>query len=285
LILNAVVLTIRPGNSARAYKKIWNDELDESPLRTITRAQAAGLAALLSPSTQQVTVDWAMRYGEPSIGNRLNKLNNDGHGRILIVPLYPQYSATTTATVVDKVGEALRGVRWQPAIRTLPAYYDRAAYIAAVAQSIRSHLDTLAWKPEKILASFHGLPQTYADEGDPYYRQCLETARLVAADLGLGRDRFAHVFQSRFGRGEWLKPYALDTIVELAKSGIRNVVVVCPGFAADCIETLEEVGIGLAETFKQHGGKNFSLVPALNDSPGSLDMLAKLIRQELAGWL
>jgi ferrochelatase len=253
-------------------------------LRTITRAQAAGLSARLSPSIQ-VTVDWAMRYGEPSIGDRLHKLKSEGHGRILIAPLYPQYSAATTASVADKAGDALKEMRWQPAIRTLPPYYDHPAYISAVAQSVRSHLNALPWKPEKILASFHGLPQICADKGDPYYRQCLESAQLVAEELGFSGDEFAHVFQSRFGRAEWLKPYAVNTITELARSGTRNVVVFCPGFAADCVETLEEVAIGLAETFAENGGDHFSLVPALNATPGSLDMLSTLIRQELQGWL
>jgi ferrochelatase len=284
VLLHGVILTLRPTKSGRAYRKIWNAANDESPLRTITRAQAAGLASKFSPS-EPVTVEWAMRYGEPSIASRIARLKDDGHDRILIAPLYPQYSATTTATVVDKVGEALRAMRWQPAIRTLPAYYDHPAYIAAIAESVRRHLAGLSWKPEKILASFHGLPRTYVEKGDPYYGHCRETARLISEALGLGGERFSVMFQSRFGRAEWLKPYAVDTIIELARAGVRNIVVVCPGFAADCVETLEEVALGLSETFADHGGKNFSLVPALNDSPGSIDMLDRLIRQELQGWL
>lgn len=283
LVLNGVILSFRPARSGRAYRRIWNEKLDESPLRTITRAQSAGLAAKFASTG--VTVDWAMRYGTPAIGDRLKKLTEDGHDRILIVPLYPQYSAATTATAVDKAADALREMRLQPAIRTLPPYYDHPAYIAALAASVRRHLEGLAWKPEKILASFHGLPKAYADKGDPYHRQCLETARLLAGELGLAEDAFGVVFQSRFGRAEWLQPYAVDTVSELARSGLRNLVMVCPGFAADCVETLEEVAIGLAETFAADGGVNFSLVPALNDSPQSLDMLARLIRQELQGWL
>jgi ferrochelatase len=284
LILNGVILTLRPIRSGRAYEKIWNAESNESPLRTITRAQVAGLAERFA-SSPCVTVDWAMRYGAPAIGERLHKLKEHGHDRILIVPLYPQYSAATTATAIDKAADALRQMRWQPAIRTLPAYFDHTAYISAIAQSVRSHLDSLAWRPQKLLASFHGLPQSYADKGDPYYHQCLETARLVAAELGVKDDAYGQMFQSRFGRGEWLKPYAIDTVTQLARSGIESVVVFCPGFSADCVETLEEVAIGLAETFRENGGQNFSLVPCLNDSPHSLDMLSQLIRQELQGWL
>ncbi len=284
ILLNGVILTVRPTRTGRAYKKIWNRERNESPLRTITRAQAAGLSAKLSSLTQ-VTVDWAMRYGQPAIGDSLRKLKDEGHDRLLIAPLYPQYAASTTASVVDKAGDALREMRWQPALRTLPPYYDHPVYIAALAASVRQHLAGLDWKPDKILASFHGLPQIVVDKGDPYHRHCLATARLFAEKMGLGEGEFAHVFQSRFGRSEWLKPYAVDTVAELAKSGARNLVMFCPGFAADCVETLEEVAIGLAETFTESGGEHFSLVPALNDSPGSLDMLSRLIQQELQGWL
>jgi ferrochelatase len=284
LILNGVILTFRPCKSGRAYRKIWNKEGNESPLRTITRAQAAALGSKFSPA-EPVRVEWAMRYGEPSIVSRLGRLKDEGHDRILIAPLYPQYSAATTATVLDKVGEALAGMRRQPAIRTLPPYYDHPAYIEAVAHSVRHHIAGLGWQPETILASFHGLPRSYVDKGDPYYEQCLETARLVADRLELGSDRFSVVFQSRFGRAEWLKPYAVDKVIERARAGVRNIVVTCPGFAADCVETLEEVAIGLAETFAENGGEKFSLVPALNDSAESIDMLARLIRQELQGWL
>ncbi len=284
ILLNGVILTLRPTRSGRAYMKIWNQERNKSPLRTITRAQAAGLSARLSSLTQ-VTVDWAMRYGTPRIGDRLRKLKEEGHDRILLAPLYPQYSAATTASVADKAGDALRKMRWQPAMRTLPPYFDHPAYIAALAESVRRHLAGLDWKPDKILASFHGLPQSFVDKGDPYYDQCLATVRLFAAKMGLAEGELAQVFQSRFGRSEWLKPYARSTVAGLARSGMRNLVMFCPGFAADCVETLEEVAIGLAETFAENGGEHFSLVPALNDSPGSLDMLATLIRQELQGWL
>ena len=284
MLLNGVILTIRPTRTGRAYKQIWNRERNESPLRTITRAQAEGLSGKLS-TLAKITVDWAMRYGEPSIGDRLRRLKGEGHDRILLAPLYPQYAAATTATAVDAAGDALKKMRWQPAMRTLPPYYDHPAYIGALAESVRQHLDGLAWKPDKILASFHGLPQILVDKGDPYYDQCLATARLVAEKMGLADTQFSQVFQSRFGRSEWLKPYAVSTIAELAKAGTRNLVVFCPGFAADCVETLEEVAIGLAETFAHNGGEHFSLVPCLNDSPGSLDMLSRLIRQELEGWL
>jgi protoporphyrin/coproporphyrin ferrochelatase len=283
-LLNGVILTTRPKRSGHAYERIWNREQNESPLRTITRAQAAKLAGRLGEEAG-ILVDWAMRYGSPPVGERLRALKDQGCERVLIVPLYPQYSATTTASVMDAVCDTLKAMRWQPAIRTLPPYYDHPAYIEALAKSLTHHLQGLAWEPDLILASFHGLPVRYFEAGDPYYCHCQKTARLLRERLGVPAERLQVVFQSRFGREEWLKPYAQDTIASLPQQGIKKLAIIAPGFAADCVETLEEIGIGLAETFREKGGEAFSLVPCLNDSADSLEMLAALVRGELSGWL
>jgi len=283
VVLNGVVLTFRPWKSGHAYARIWNKEANESPLKTFTRAQAAGLAGQLRDSPG-IVVDWAMRYGLPPIRDRLEALVRQGCDRILIFPLYPQYSAAPTATVYDSCFAALSTMRWQPTIRGVPPYYDHPAYIAALAASLRRHLASLPWAPDKIIASFHGLPEDYLRKGDPYHCHCQKTTRLLGEALGLSPDRLVITFQSRFGRAEWLKTYTAETVAELARSGTRNVVVITPGFAADCVETLEEIAIGVAETFHANGGQNFSVVPCLNADPESIDLLATLIRQELAGW-
>lgn len=282
-ILNGIILTIRPGRSGHAYEKIWNRERDESPLKTITRAQSEKLAAALED--ERLTVRWAMRYGFPPIAEQLDLLNAEGCDRILVFPLYPQYSAATNATVADKVFGTLKTMRWQPAIRIVPPYYEHPAYIGALAETLNSSLGGLNWKPDRILASFHGLPQSYFDAGDPYYCHCHKTARLLAEHLALPEGFLSLVFQSRFGRAEWLKPYAQQTVEQLPGQGVKNLVMIMPGFAADCVETLEEVAIGLRETFLHHGGENFAAVPCLNDSPASISMLAVISRQELGGWL
>jgi protoporphyrin/coproporphyrin ferrochelatase len=283
VILNGAILTFRPWKSGHAYARIWNAEADESPLKTFTRAQAEGLAAAFR-GAPRINVDWAMRYGLPPIRERIEALVRKGCDRILIFPLYPQYSATTTATVYDSCFAALSLMRWQPTIRGVPPYYDHPAYIAALAASLDRHLASLPWKPDKILASFHGLPETYLQKGDPYHCHCQKTTRLLGEALGLGPESLLTTFQSRFGRAEWLKPYTAESVAELARTGSRSLVVITPGFASDCVETLEEIAIGVGELFHASGGKNFSVVPCLNDSPESIDLLATLIRQELAGW-
>ena len=284
-LLNGIILTVRPSKSGHAYAQIWNKELNESPLKTITRGQAEGVARELQAKYPNVQVDWAMRYGHPSIAERFQKMKDDGCDRILIAPLYPQYSATTTATVMDKLFEHMMKMRWQPAIRQLPAYHDHPAHIEALAASLKQHLAGLSWKPDLILASFHGLPKRYLLEGDPYHCHCVKTARLMAAKAGLKPEELKVVFQSRFGTEEWLKPYAQDTIEELAQNGTKKVLMITPGFASDCVETLEEVAIGLQETFLEHGGEEFSVVPCLNDSDISVKMLAQLCEEELQGWI
>ena len=282
-ILNLTVLTTRPQRSGHAYEKIWNREKNESPLRTITRAQGEKLAARLAGD--RVIVDWAMRYGRPSIGERIRELVREGCTRILVAPLYPQYSAATTATANDTAFRALVRMRRQPAIRTLPDYHDDPGYIDALANSVARALAALRFEPEVVLASYHGLPQAYVDKGDPYYEQCLATTRLLRATLGWSEERLRVTFQSRFGRAEWLKPYTLETVIGLAKTGVKRLAVVTPGFAADCIETLEEIGMQNAEAFRAHGGADFAALPCLNDSEEGMTLIEGLVRRELRGWI
>jgi protoporphyrin/coproporphyrin ferrochelatase len=282
LILNVIILSFRPTKSGHAYESIWNKERNESPLKTITRGQAEAVAKAMGGA---VEVDWAMNYGLPSIADRMQALRDKGCGRILVFPLYPQYSATTTASVVDKVGRAMERIRWQPAVRVVPSYFSEQSYIDAVASSLDAYLKQLAWKPDRILMAFHGLPREYLDKGDPYHCQCQKTARLVRNKLGLSPDYLQLVFQSRFGRAEWLKPYAQDTVEGLPQQGVKNLLMISPGFASDCVETLEELAMGLKETFEEEGGENFAVVPCLNDSAPSIRMLESIIRNELKGWL
>ena len=285
LILNLVILTIRPGRKGRDYDKIWNRERDESPLKTITRAQSEKLSAMLAPMERRITVDWAMRYGNPSITSRLDAMQRAGCERILIVPLYPQYCAATTATVADKVFDALKTMRWQPAVRIAPPWHDDPVYIEAVAGALEAELAKLTFKPEKILASFHGIPKDYLLKGDPYYCQCHKTARLLGARLGLDESKFMLTFQSRFGNAEWLQPYTDKTVIALAESGVKNLAIVTPGFTADCLETLEEIAGENAEFFHHAGGKNFAAIPCLNDSEAGMAVIAHVVLRELQGWL
>jgi ferrochelatase len=284
LILNGVVLTIRPSRSGAKYRSVWNEELDESPLRTITRAQGEKVAAALSARSDLV-VDWAMRYGKPSIASRIEALQAQGCDRLLVFPLYPQYSASTTATVNDKAFEALKAMRYQPAVRTVPAYPDDPVYIAALADSIRAHLAGLDWQPERILASYHGLPKSYVEKGDPYYAQCALTTERLREALGPLGDKLSFTFQSRFGREEWLKPYTDETVAALARDGVKRLAIVTPGFAADCLETLEEIAEENKEIFLEHGGDRFTFIPCLNDSEGGIRVLLHLIERELKGWV
>ena len=283
-ILHVIVLNTRPRHSGKAYDRIWNRELNESPLKTITRNQCRKVAAAFRDRTD-ITVDWAMRYGLPSLEQKIVQLHAEGCERVLLFPLYPQYTATTTASVLDKTFDVLKTMRWQPAIRTVPAFPDHPLYIEALAASLQSHLRCLGWEPDLVLASFHGLPKSYVDGGDPYHQHCLRTVRGMMERLGWDSAQLQAVFQSRFGRGEWLQPYAEDTVRELAASGVRNLVVITPGFVSDCLETLEEVAIEMKETFLEHGGYNFAAVPCINDREWSIRMLVGLIRNELAGWL
>ncbi len=284
LILNGIILTFRPQKSGRAYEKIWNKTLNESPLKTITRGQSEKLQDGFK-DRPEIIIDWAMRYGLPSVAARIDALREQGCDRILFFPLYPQYSAATTATAMDKCFDALKDMRWQPATRSVPPYFDHPAYIDALAKSLKQHIKDLPWKPDMILASFHGLPTEYLTKGDPYHCHCMKTARLLREKMKLAPEKLQVVFQSRFGRAEWLQPYAQATVEGLPAKGVKNLVMIMPGFSADCVETLEEVAIGLDETFKHAGGANFSAVPCLNDSPAAIGMMEILVRQELQGWI
>jgi protoporphyrin/coproporphyrin ferrochelatase len=283
-VLNAIILPLRPGRKGLDYQKIWNDEKNESPLKTITRSQADKLTAALA-SCGGVVVDWAMRYGNPSMRSRLSALMSQGCDRILVVPLYPQYAAATSATVCDEAFRALMKMRWQPALRVAPPYFDNPAYIDALATSLDAHLRTLPFAPEVILASFHGIPQDYFDKGDPYYCHCAKTTRLLRERLRLDDSKLVMTFQSRFGRAEWLKPYTDATVKALAARGVKNLAVITPGFSADCLETLEEIAGENAEYFRHAGGENFAAIPCLNDSEAGMRVIETVVRRELQGWV
>lgn len=282
-ILYGIVLNTRPKRSGAAYRKIWNTERDESPLRTFTRSQAEKLGEALADKTD-VVVDWAMRYGNPSIEGVTRKMIAAGCDRIVMFPLYPQYSATTTATVNDKFFEALAGMRWQPAIRTVPTYHDEPAYIDALAASIENHLASLDFEPEIVIASYHGIPKDYFDKGDPYHCHCIKTTRLLRQRLGWNEGRLIATFQSRFGPQEWLQPYTDKTIEKLAKDGVKSIAVFNPGFVSDCLETLEEIAVEAGELFHASGGKNFTHIPCLNDSADGMKVIETIVRRELSGW-
>ncbi|MBV1701698.1 MAG: ferrochelatase [Hyphomicrobiales bacterium] len=289
-ILNLIILTFRPGRKGKDYASIWNKERNESPLKTTTRSQAEKLAEAfasgrLGAGGDKVVVEWAMRYGKPSIQSGIEGLQARGCDRILIVPLYPQYSAATSATVCDKAFEALAKMRWQPSIRVAPPYYDDPAYIEALAQSLRNSIAELDFEPEVLLASFHGVPKSYLDKGDPYHCHCVKTWRLLRESMGMSVEQFPMSFQSRFGPAQWLKPFTDETVKSLAQSGVRKLAVLTPGFSADCLETLEEIGVENAEYFHHAGGQKFAALPCLNDSPEGMVMLEALVSRELQGWI
>jgi protoporphyrin/coproporphyrin ferrochelatase len=284
-LLYGLVLPIRSRRKARDYQKIWNKEKDESPFKTITRSQTEKLASILEPLGKHVVVDWAMRYANPSIAARLQALLARGCERILVMPLYPQYSAATTATVCDEVFRFLMRLRRQPALRILPPYYDDPYYIEVLASSLKAELKALAFTPDVIVASYHGMPKDYVDKGDPYERQCRRTTELLRAQMGLDETKLIMTFQSRFGRAQWLEPYTIKTMKALARKGVKNLVVVTPGFSADCLETLEEIAVENARVFKRHGGENFTAIPCLNDSEAGMLLIWQLAMRELKGWV
>lgn len=275
-VLRGFVLTTRPRKSAHAYQQVWTAE--GAPLTVITRRQAEAMQQRLGPA---VTVDWAMRYGNPSIGSRLAALKSVGCDRILIAPLYPQYSGATTATVMDMVGATLAEMRWQPAIRTLPPYHDDPAYIDALKISAETALAGLSFTPDLILSSFHSMPERTLMLGDPYHCQCQKTARLLGAAMG---QALTVSFQSRLGRAKWLEPATDTTLEGLPEKGVKKVAVIAPGFSADNLETLEEIAIRGRESFIGAGGTDFAYIPCLNDSAPGLAMLETLLSRELAGW-
>ena len=279
-ILRGIILNTRPKKSAHAYRKVWTEE--GSPLAVITRRQADAMQVRLG---EEVTVDWAMRYGTPSIPERLQALMDAGCERILLAPLYPQYSGATTATVVDKAADKLKAMRWQASLRTLPPYHDDPAYIDALASDLSRQLDTLAFQPEVLLLSFHGMPQRTLDLGDPYHCHCQKTSRLLQEKLARPGLRFRTTFQSRFGRAKWLEPATDVVIEEEAKAGTKRLAIAAPGFSADCLETLEELAIQGREQFTEAGGDHFAALSCLNTSDAGLAMLETLLRRELSGWI
>jgi ferrochelatase len=282
LVFNGIILTTRPRAKGRDYESIWNREKDESPLKTITRSQSDQLAAMLDDP--RLLVDWAMRYGNPSIASRIAALADAGCDRLLVVPLYPQYAAATTATVCDEVFRVLMKMRAQPTLRVAPPYHDDPVYIDALATTLRAELARLPFAPDVILASFHGIPKDYADKGDPYPHHCEITTRLLRERVGMDERKLRLTFQSRFGRAEWLQPYTDKTVEALAKSGVKNLAVITPGFSADCLETLEEIAVENRDIFKAHGGANFAAIPCLNDGAAGMAVIRHLVERELQGW-
>jgi protoporphyrin/coproporphyrin ferrochelatase len=283
-ILYGLVLTTRPRKSGANYAKIWNREKDESPLRTYTRSQSEKLSEALADHPE-IVVDWGMRYGSPSIESAVLRMEAGGVDRIVMLPLYPQYSATTTATANDKFFRALMKMRDMPAIRSVPAYYDEPVYIEALSRSIERHLASIDFEPEVVIASYHGIPKAYFERGDPYHCHCQKTTRLLGERLGWDARKLITTFQSRFGAQEWLQPYTDKTVERLAREGVKSIAVVNPGFSSDCIETLEEIAVEAAEMFRHAGGRNFSHIPCLNDSEDGMMVIETLVRKELAGWV
>jgi ferrochelatase len=282
LILNLVILRLRPRRSARAYAKIWTDE--GSPLLVHTRAQAAALAAGLAREYgEDLVLEYGFRYGEPSIGTALQSLIDRGARKLLVLPLYPQYSGPTGGATFDALAADLGARRWVPDLRLVMHYHDHSRYIAALAGSIRRYWQDHG-RAEKLILSYHGIPERYRDDGDPYYCECLKTTRLLAEELGLAETDYSMCFQSRFGYAEWVKPYTDVVLQELAASGVRSVQVVCPGFAADCLETLEEIAMQYAGLFEAAGGERFEYIPALNAEPAHIDFLLELVRENLQHW-
>ncbi|MEI8145562.1 MAG: ferrochelatase [Alphaproteobacteria bacterium] len=284
-ILNLLILQLRPQKKSKDYASIWNKELDESFLKTITRNQSEKLAHEMKALDDRIIVDWAMRYGNPGIKPVVENLLAQGCERILAVPLYPQFAAATTATANDHLFRALMGMRWQPTIRIAPPYHDEPAYIDALAVSIRNHLATLDFEPEVILASFHGVPRKYLLKGDPYHCHCAKTWRLLREHMGMSPDKLMMSFQSRFGPDEWLKPYTDETVEALAKKGVKKLAIIAPGFSADCLETLEELDGENRHIFMEHGGEQFSYIPCLNDSEAGMSVIKRIVERELMGWV
>ncbi|EDL48410.1 ferrochelatase [Erythrobacter sp. SD-21] len=279
-ILRGIILNTRPKKSAHAYSQVWTE--DGSPLAVITRQQAEAMQVRLGDG---VTVDWAMRYGTPSIPERLKALMDKGCERILLAPMYPQYSGATTATVVDKAGEALGKMRWQPSLRTLPPYHDDPAYIDALEADLTRQLSALDFEPEVLLLSFHGMPERTLHLGDPYHCHCMKTSRLLQARLDGRRFRIRTTFQSRFGRAKWLEPATDHVIAEEAAKGTKRMAIAAPGFSADCLETLEELAMQGRDQFIEEGGEKFAALSCLNTSDAGLVMLETLLRREISGWI
>jgi ferrochelatase len=283
MILNGIILNTRPKKSAKKYASIWTAE--GSPLKVHTEKQAKLLKGWLGQRIKSpFQIEYAMRYGQPSIPDGLDKLKSTGCDRILILPMYPQYAASSTATALDMIGQHLARVRNQPALRTLKHFHDHPAYINALAANIRDYWQREG-RPNVLVMSFHGLPRYSLDKGDPYHCECQKTGRLLAERLGLEKEQYRLTFQSRFGKAEWLQPYTDKTLQELGKAKTERVDVVCPGFVADCLETLEEIAMEVRDTFLSAGGKSFNYIPALNESSAWIDALGQIALENLTGWV
>ena len=275
IILNFIILTFRPSKTAKAYKEIWMKDKNMSPLRHYTIMQSQKLSKKIND--KKIITDYAMRYGSPSIKSKISELKNKGCENLIILPLYPQYAAATTATVCDEVYKTLMQMRWQPSLQIIPHYESEPLYIKALAKSIQKKLSKINWKPDLILASYHGIPKKYFDKGDPYQCYCQKTSRLLSesyTDI-----KIMTTFQSRFGPQEWLQPYTDKTLESLPNEGVKNLLVICPGFSSDCVETLEEISIQGKESFLNAGGLNFDTVPCLNDEPDHIDLFNHLVNK------
>jgi len=275
LILNLFILTFRPSKTAKAYKEIWMKNENMSPLLYYTQKQSEKISKFIKK--ENLYIDFAMRYGNPSIKSKLNSLKDLGCENIIILPLYPQYAAATTATVCDEVYRSLMGMRWQPSLQIIPHYESEPIYIDALIKSIKKKLQNINWKPDLIISSYHGIPKKYFDKGDPYYCYCHKTTRLMKEHFN--QINIQLTFQSRFGPQEWLTPYTDKTLENLPGQGVKNLLVICPGFASDCVETLEEINIQGRESFMNNGGKNFDLIPCLNDDSDHINLFETLIKK------
>ncbi len=285
-ILQGIILTKRPFSSGEAYKSIWNHDKGESPLMTITKDQTTKLRdAMQARYGDRVLVDFCMRYGSPSTKSKVREMVAEGCDRILFFPLYPHYAGATTATANDQFFRALMEEPWQPASRTVPAYYDEPTYIEALAQSVEQAYAAMDTKPDMLVCSYHGMPERYLQQGDPYHCQCVKTSRLLKERLGWSDDKIVSTFQSRFGPEEWLKPYTVDHVADLARQGKKNIAVIAPAFSSDCIETLEEINEEIKESFEEAGGEHFTYIPCLNDDDSHIAALGKIIEDNLSGWL
>ena len=285
-LLQLIILTKRPFSSGKAYAGIWNTERDESPLLTTTRAQAEKVAEVMKARYgDDVIVDFAMRYGNPSTKSVIERVKEQGAERIVFFPLYPQYAGATTATANDEAFRALMQLKWQPYIRTVPAYYDHPKYIEALAQSVEATYAAATTKPDILVVSYHGMPKRYLLEGDPYHCQCQKTTRLLRERLGWDKTQIMTTFQSKFGPEEWLQPYTVEEVARLAEAGKKNIAIMAPAFSSDCVETLEEINEEIKESFEHAGGEGFTYIPCLNDSPAHIDMITAVLDQEMAGWV
>ena len=277
IILNLFILTFRPSKSAHAYKKIWLKETNESPLLYFTKRQAEKLRKKIG--NKDIIVEFAMRYGNPSIKSKIANLKYSGCENLIILPLYPQYAAATTATVCDEVYRTLMGMRWQPSLQIIPHYESHPLYIDSLIKSIEKKLQNISWVPDLIISSYHGIPQKYFDKGDPYQCYCQKTTRLILEKFS--KIKIETTFQSRFGPQKWLTPYTDKTLESLPEKGVKKLLVICPGFASDCVETLEEIDILGRESFLKSGGEKFDLIPCLNDNPDHIDLFESLVKKYL----